>query len=437
MSTNPSVKTVSVPWRLSQNLLSIPEIALVLFGSTLSLYLLLLPDVAYQPWDSLDYAYSTETLGIITMRGNHPLGHVIHYLAFALAKIFGYEGRALLIAQIVNAFAGSLAVAIFFWMLAGQLKINPLIALGCSIILAASYGFWFFTNTADIYTISLLCILLTWSFLIHEVVLRNRSLPIASGIFAGISVVAHQLNILLIPIGMFLILLASGKLVTLERKAKQLIAFILYAALTFIAGYIFLGFIATSSYSLSRIIGWARGYFGDPTYGRYLNQEYFHAAIDTASQTILANTEFTCYVPYSILIMAFGLIFYRSLEENKRSVLFVSLAQTLVTWVLVFWWEPQNMKFWILSLVPWILFLALSFQSVESHLQDRRLRLHPSLTFIPQLFPPLLGILILTANFPVISNQHNPQSDTALAFHRAMDLWTQHSEPRLGPLHRR
>jgi hypothetical protein len=428
MSTNPSVKTVTVPfWWSKQRIISIPKLTLVLFASSLLCYLLFLPDIAYQPWDSLDYAYSTEAIGIITMRGNHPLGHVIHYLAFSLAKVLGYNGRALFITQIINSLAGSITVALFFWVLAYQLRVKTLSAFGCSIMLGVSYGFWFFTGTADIYTISLLFILLTWASLIHEVTLNNRLLPIASGIFTGISIVSHQLNILMIPMGMFLILLTPGRRMNLKQRTEQLIAFPVIATITFISGYVMLGFIATSSQSLLRVIGWARGYFGDPTYGRYLNVEHFFDALSTASQTIIKDGNLLILLTL-LATMLFGLVFNKSLDENRRPIWIISTLQSLVTWILILWWEPQNMKFWILTLVPWILSLALSFEAVDSKFRDGRLGLNNNLTLVPRAFPALIGILILAVNFPVIARQHNPQNADAIAFHHAMDLWMQHSD---------
>jgi len=96
----------------------------VLLISFSSLYLLFPPDLAAQPWDSLQYGYSTEVDGIRSIRGNHPLGHVILIAVFAFAKLFGYDGRALTIFQATNGILGGLIVTIFFVILVSIIKIR-------------------------------------------------------------------------------------------------------------------------------------------------------------------------------------------------------------------------------------------------------------------------------------------------------------------------
>lgn len=415
-----------------QVILILSSLLLIFFAM---LYVVLSPNLAYQPWDSLDYAYSTEVNGITMMRGNHPLGHVLLFLAFFLSKHLGYAGRALTVFQIANGIFGGLTVALFFAMLVYLLKLSPLRAVGFSAILGASYGFWFFAGTGDIYIIALMLSLFAWACLIYEITLRNDPFPIVAGLFTGLAVLSHQLNVMLIPVGITLILLTPlEKNQARKVKIKQMVAFVASASVAVVLGYFLLGYVATSSFSPLYILGWAQGYFGDPSYGRYLNLEYFSTALFTATQAILVflsdKTDFirSGLLALFLFLMLLGLITNKALDGYKQSILKAAALQCLLTWPLIFWWEPQNLKFWLLTLLPWVISLALSFEAVEAKTRTQLSKFSLDQRRAASFVPLFMGILILSINTRYgMLNQHNDQSGDSVAFQQAMEAWLSHS----------
>jgi hypothetical protein len=401
---------------------------LLLFAFS-GLYHFLSPNLASQPWDSLSYAYSAEVNGISAIWGNHPLGHVIFSMLFSLVKRLGYQGRALTIFQTTNGILGGLIIAIFFVLLVSIIKVRVPYALGFSLVLGASYGFWFFAGTGDIYHFSILCSLFAWTTLVYEVTLRNGRFPLWSGFLTGLSILFHQLNIMLIPVGLALILFTPNPGNQAKRiKIKKITLFIAITSAVAASGYLSLGYAVTSSFSVQRITGWMRGYFGDPTYGRYLNTDVFKTAWMTISQAVMfAPQNKAIFISRSllaffVLIILFGLFANKALEGRKRAIMVASSLECLITWPLILWWEPQNPKFWLLTLVPFFIFLALSFEAVAIRLRDRTPDLDKGLGPTINLLPLLVGALILAMNV-----QHINGTQDSVAFQEALNVWVENS----------
>jgi hypothetical protein len=402
-----------------------------------ALYIILSPSLAYQPWDSLDYAHSTELIGIRAMRGNHPLVHLLLYFIFTFAKRLGYQGRALGIFQVSNGLAGGMIIAFFLILLIYGLKIRVSAALGFAIVLGASYNFWFFAGSGDIYTVAMLMALLAWMSLIYEITRESRPHLFLSGILVGLSILAHQLEVIMIPVGLALIFFARDPgWSTIRLKIKQAVIFVVTASAVTALGYLVLGRFATETWSLPYIIGWIRGYFGDPSYGRYLSSQYLSTAWVTASQAVLifppnrAALLWDVLIDFLILLMLLGLLMHRALDRRKRSVLMAAALQCLLTWPLIVWWEPQNPKFWLLTLTPWVIFLALSLEAIEAMVRKWLPLIELGFERIGGLAVLITGIGILSINLQFgMLNVHNPESENSTAFNAAMDSWLSHSRP--------
>lgn len=403
----------------------------LLFLSFSGLYLVLPIDLASQPWDSLDYAYSTEVNGIKMMRGNHPLGHFILSTIFWLTQQLGYDGRALSVFQIFNSILGGVIIGIFFAMLVLLIKVKPFYALGLAVIIGASHSFWFFAGTGDIYHFAILSLLCFWIVLVYEVIVQGRRYPFVSGILAGLSVLFHQLNAVLLPIGVALILLtpATG-MQTKEVKIRQVAAFAASAALTIVLGYLILGYIVTSTLSPAWIIGWMRGYLGDPTYGRYLNTRFLETALDAVSQRVIFSSldgaSFTIYMLLASLFMTMplGFVTRKVHGEKKQAVMHAAFLECLVTWLLILWWEPQNPKFWLLTLIPSCIFLAISFEGVEKSVRNWLPRPGRGMSRAMILLPLVAGVIVFSINL-----QNLDDDQDAAAFDEALDIWMNSSNP--------
>jgi len=88
------------------------------------------------------------------------------------------------------------------------------------------------------------------------------------------------------------------------------------------------------------------------------------------------------------------------------------------------------MKFWMLTLVPWVIFLALSFEAVEHSLRNRQVKFSNGLSRALRFVPLLAGILVLSINMRSgVLSQHSHQSEDNIAFHQAMDIWLGYSNP--------
>lgn len=403
--------------------------SLFLFISFASLYLLFTPSLASQPWDSLSYAYSAEVDGIEGLWGNHPLGHALFYTIFVLAQKVGYQGRALTLFQVTNGVLSGMIIGIFFLVLVYIVNTKPQYALGFSVILGASYSFWFFAGTADIYQFAIFSSLLAWAVLVYEITLRKRSLPVLSGVFCGLSVLFHQLNVALVPGGLSLIFLTSVDSAQAKKiKIKQGVWFTGLTSMIASAGYLLLGFVATSSLSLARVIGWMHGYFGDPTYGRYLATSFLVTAWGTLSRKVLfsSQTGFQAVshglLVFFLLMLPLGLLVNKAHDGRKWTIMKASALECLITWPLILWWEPQNPKFWLLMLLPWIIFLALAFEAAEVNLKSWLSGIGDKLSQTVIYLPVCIGLVILALNLHSVESQKDVD-----AFNAAMDVWMNNS----------
>src|SRR5215831_13969102 len=104
--------------------------AAALFAGFAAIYLGIAPSLAYQHWDSLEYAYSCETRGPLATWGNHPLGQLLQCGVFELARAAGRTGRALPVLAWTSGVASAAAVAAFFLLLARRLNVSLARALG-------------------------------------------------------------------------------------------------------------------------------------------------------------------------------------------------------------------------------------------------------------------------------------------------------------------
>ena len=360
------------------------------------------------------------------------------YMAPILWQVsWAITAECLPVFQVANGLVAGLTVALFFISLVFLLKTSWLTALGFSVLFGASYNFWFYAGTGDIYVLSILFLLLAWLVLIYEVIWQPRRFLFLSGGLIGLAVLSHQLNAVLLPVAVALILLRSPQHEH-ERdkniKASQILTLLVSAGVVACLGYLILGYIAIAPFSIPKLLLWIKGYLGDPTYGNPIDETHLTIAWSTAKQTILGLGLNAPWITNGLLflllsILVAGLWTYRSLDKNKQILLMVCGAQCIIIWSLILWWEPQNPKFWLLTLVPLLTLFAISFEALENKVKvwlhtfnDKRIQMMRCL-------PLLLGLMIFSANLPLLRMQHNAHTQESLAFHRALDAWLQHSRP--------
>lgn len=409
---------------------TILAISLALAVAFSALYLALAPHIQYQHYDSLINAHAAETRGLQALWGNHPFGHFVLGVVYSLAKGLGYTGRALPLFQVINSLVAGITIALFFVMALKLLRVGLASALGMTLILGVSASFWNYAGTADIYSIAWLLALLTWMALLQEVQHKQRPLPLWSGLLLGLAILAHQFNAVVALAGVFLVLREQG----FRKGWPSGLLLLFIAGLISVLGYWSFGVIATGSGSLSVIMDWVTGHFGNPTYGRFFRLDSVpdvwrgaSGAVLRMSWSLRSQVVRTTILALLAGVTILGLTNYRALTRQQRSALGAAALQLAVSALLIFWWEPYNLKFWLLALLPWTIILACSAAAARLRLAAAlpAARSHRAGAVLGSVLVSI-GVLMLLFNlvFGVISRSRPSQT-----YQQAMRAWLEHTSP--------
>ncbi len=389
-------------------------ISILLFLVFSIAYIALSPSL--QPPDGLGYSYYAEKAGLSgIIQGNHPLGNMLLNLMFVLAKQLGYSGRALPLFKVVSSIAGGITVTVFFLVSALVLKNGLSSSLGLAILLGASYSFWHYAGTAEIYNLAALFLLLGWLALMLELQPSSKSRSLfLSGIIVGLAILAHQLNVLLVVMGLFFVLADSCH----RDATRRMLSFLASTSLVVALGYFVAGLLKTSSISLHAILYLAAGYFrqGDPAWGNYLAMEYLPVAW---SHTIGAIVHFGGRSLPSVLsrgvllfvlgfIMLLGAVKSRSMGYYRKVILVAAFLQYSILLVLIFWWDPFNIKYWLLPLIPLAIALACVSEAVQGSVYTFLRSRVPYSWMLSRSLLPLLAVLIILFNLTIPSPISGP-----------------------------
>lgn len=353
-------------------------------------YLILSPSLQYQHWDSLDYAWSAENRGYSSVMPNHPLGHLIHISFYQAIVFLGYEGRALPIFKALNAFISGAGIAMFAFATHRLLSVSKLQSASLGLILGSSYVMWRYTGTADIYSVAILTSILTWVFALWTA--QSQSNHYWLGAAFGASILSHQFNVLN---GLAIFIIIAGQKDAISAFTKISIA----SAIAIILGYVVSGYAAINSINPLDILRWAQGYFGNKNYGHYFGLDSLKPAIETAQNSLIHEQNWTgiSVITRNLIFLCLYLFFpltitarFNELSKMSRVVFLVGIFQSIVSWAFVLWWEPNNMKFWLLPMVPWLFALAAGASTVKKPISHRHAIL---LKAIRMALPPLAVIL--------------------------------------------
>jgi hypothetical protein len=401
--------------------------AVGLAGVFTALYVWAAPSLAYQHWDSLEYGFATDSRGPNAIWGNHPLGHVLQRGVYTLATTAGYDGHALPVLKAISGVAGGIAVGAFFALLATLRRIGGVAAtrlgdVGWACLFGGAYGFWRFSGTADIYSIAAAALIVTLTTMLIAVTRGSVLWCGITGALAAVATLSHQLT------GVLLAATALGLLPLWRRHgSRTAIAGIVVMAASsvsvLIAGYALFGWLALHSLEPSRILAWAKGYSGDPTYGRYLTLLGLSHAVFASTDTLARHTDGAIEMTRRVLLGA-GLIWLLvftwrlgRLPADARAIARAILLQCGVGWALVIWWEPGLVgKFWLL-LLPGFLIWCRYVLAVTPGLSSRGL---------VTALPVAAGLIVLAYNWTAtMSYERRPNE----VFERSLNLWIAHSRP--------
>jgi hypothetical protein len=400
------------------------SVVLAVFFATL--YFAFCPSVQRQGWDSLSYAYAVEQRGMHAVHGNHPLGHIVTNLVFLLARDLGYQGRALPVFVLVNSICGGLAVGCLYATCISVLGSGFLCSFGLAVLFAAAGGMWRFVGTGDIYSISVLSLVLAWSAIAWQGASGTRYRSCVSGALVGLSITAHQFSVLMLPVGV----LASWQN---ERcRVRNALTFAVFALFSAVLGYFLAGAMVTGSVSPVPVLQWACGYFKSSAYGHFMRWDCVPMALSTLQETVLnpgwnrisriARSVMLCLVASLWLS---GVLRFTLLSRFHRVILASAWLVCIAGCGLIQWWEPWNPKFWLLMWVHAAVAVALSLAgpcvgtSSGSSLAGR-------LTLLDGPLLASLGGLALLFNlwFGAL-----PQRTDTEEFTRALGIWVSNSEP--------
>ena len=331
-------------------------LGVTIFGLLSVAYVWAAPSLAYQRWDSLEYAWACEARGPRAMWGNHPLGHLVECGAVEAARRLGYQGRALPVMKVVNGVIAAVAATAMLALLNAVLRAPLVRSAGWAVAFGSTYGWWFQAGTADSYSLAVLLLIVAWGATIRA--LERPSLPIAllAGLAFGAATVAHQFAGVVLAVatlGLLPLHLGRGR----PRAAGVPATLVAAAAVIIVVGYTVCGVLATGSASPRTIARWMVGHGMNPWYGRSSNLDGALTAVRAAAATLVGGNDrppllswviggsraLRCRSPRAVAI--------RRLDDRRQgSSRYPVRCKGWRACSSSPWWEPsQTWEFWLLD----------------------------------------------------------------------------------------
>lgn len=347
------------------------------FLLTLLLYLGTLTQV--HTFDALSYVTSVERKPWTQVFHPHHLAYgPLGLLAQALGGALGVRGAALPM-QVLNALAGALGVALFF-ALVRRLTARPDLALLAALLLGGGYAYWYYAVEIEVYTVAtLFLILCLW--LMAE--LQERPGPRAAlllGLAQAGAVLFHQTNLLLCAPVLLVLLGSAGAVGCAGSSGSRrsalgarpavgrpgpprswrlvLGAWLPVLALAVGLPYLAVGVLVSGLRSWEAFSGWLLEYARTGWWGGPVTADTWGRLGQGLGETLAQPGG----APLGLLLLGLLVLRLRALAHGRRA-----LVLALGLWLLVYaafftWWEPDNIEFWIASMPPALLLLALALR---------------------------------------------------------------------------
>lgn len=393
-----------------------------------ALYILAAPSLAWQHWDSLEYARSCETRGPLATWGNHPLGQLLQCSVFKAATAVGVTGRALPVLAITTAIATAGAVAAFFLLLVRALGTSIVRALGWTVLLGSAYGLWHYAGTADIYGISLLFLIPAWAAVLRTTAAEPASRDRLTIAFLTVAALIHQYNVVMLATGIAALMIVREA----PQDRRRLGRIAIWSGVLATIGYVVLGTLSLPAPTPWLVVRWIIGYGDDPTYGRSFGLRGLPPALHSIAETFLKDPYYPgprvlwgVVVLLGIGLFVIGALRLRRMPPRDRSLQIASAAQLTVGWALIVWWWPLMYgKWWLQTLPVLILWWDRALEATLAWLgQSRAARLAAA---VADGAPLLVGLFALVFNFVVAFDVERMPDPT---FEQGLALWVSHSEP--------
>ncbi len=326
-------------------------VPVVAFMGFVLLYLATL--VEAHTYDALSYGLAVDRKPLAELFHPHhiaygPLGAALR----GLAGWLGWQGSALPAMQVANAIAGAAGVALFA-ALVQRVTHRADAALVAAVLLGGSYAYWYYAVEVEVYTFAALFLIACLGVMARMLAAPSlRDAVLLGGAAAG-AILFHQTNVLLaVPVAVLLLLAHDGRFtMALWRQAAACAG----TVVLLVGGvYLYVGFAVSGFASLGEWWAWMTA---------YAQTGYWGGTTDTAAGLMTGLASALAHPVGGVLwaVLA-GLLVVYARQLGRQ---YGRLALVLVSWLLVYgaffaWWEPQNAEFWIASMPPVLLLLALA-----------------------------------------------------------------------------
>lgn len=192
-------------------------------GTLAAILYLALPSAKYHPDGIANIAAFVENFGerpiadwIAICLPGHLLFDFLALVCWKILLALGYEGRAL--GPLTAIFSLVAAIGVGFFAAALQrLTDSRLAGVICGLGLAVSSGYWMYANNLEDILTSLTLFLAAFWLSVVGTTSRKKGIWLVAGVILGLSVLAHNTSITLVPV------LACLALSTKENRVKQLV----------------------------------------------------------------------------------------------------------------------------------------------------------------------------------------------------------------------
>ncbi len=354
--------------------------AAALFVAFLALYLATLTRV--HTFDALSYVTSVERKPWSELFHPHHLAYgPLGAAMLVVGQALGYQGGAALPMQLVNAIAGAAGVALFYLVARTATgRSDP--AAAAALLLGASYAYWYYAVEIEVYTFATLFLIICMALMARPGPWNARRC-MALGLAQGGAVLFHQTNVLLsIPIALIALANAwratTGREPAVPRQRWSTVTgrWTYYAgALALAVGlpYMYVMLVISNFRTVEAMLAWlteyARtGWWGSP----FTLTTLAHLGTGLAdSMAQPGGAWFWLTLGFIVLWAWSGRATWErgNTSDEHRRALHPHLPW-LIVWLITYgiffaWWEPDNIEFWIASLPPALLLLALALSRAQ------------------------------------------------------------------------
>jgi hypothetical protein len=327
-------------------------------------YLTSLTDV--HTFDALSYVLDVERKPWIEVFHPHHLAYgLLGKATLEMAKVLGYTGTSAEPLQVVNAIAGALGVASFFVLVARATK-RLLPAAFVALFLGGSYAFWYYAVEIEVYTVSVLFLIIALGFMLRLLQEPRRALWVQLGLVQSCAILFHQTNVLLsAPIAVVLLILLRRSGPDLKQAWREhglnFCVYLTIAAGLSILAYVGVGLLSGFQ-SLEAFVWWMTNYARTGWWGGPITDQKWELLAKGLSETFAQPDG------GFLGLLLLGLICFHLRTLARR---YVAQSLVLLSWLLVYggfflWWEPDNVEFWIASLPPFLLLVAYALSGVRT-----------------------------------------------------------------------